>query len=474
MEERSHPPTPRFAQGYQQSQPRTAAPYTELDIFPALSRHWNGAQLPTPKTSRRRRSLANLPFAFTMPSEAVEGSSGFTPAIPGGSAADFLDNLRNRTLLDLSCMREFSLLRSKPKSDRNLSRLSVSSTYNMHSEQLHLQQLATHGASKTIQSATKDSADRRPLPVKQHGTELAGLRSRIAHAHRKLLFAPGSKDDRLRQTPSAVARAFTAVPPPNKVSPRPRHQQQQHNPTSRPTQRPRTETTSTALSVAEQHGFLQEQDLAALMTATGYSRAELFARWARFKALCSMAKNPHGVDKETLRHGVPQLSVEDQFFVDRAFDVLDSDSSGALDWPEFIAALSALEKGDASRRIDFLFHAYDLNGDGFIQRHEVQFFFLASLLVPQTPQALEVARHIVDKIFVSLGREQHDSIRVEDAMAYLREHPATDAYSLLGRTMVNTPPTTPTPNARRSSMKTTPVSRSETDEIQDGQNTTQE
>ncbi|OWZ18896.1 hypothetical protein PHMEG_0006935 [Phytophthora megakarya] len=206
------------------------------------------------------------------------------------------------------------------------------------------------------------------------------------------------------------------------------------------------------------------------MAATGYSRAELFARWARFKALCSMTNNSHGVDKETLRHGIPQLSAEDQFFVDRAFDVLDTDSSGALDWPEFIAALSALEKGDASRRIGFLFHAYDLNGDGFIQRQEVQMFFLASLLVPQTPQALEVARHFVDKIFISLGREQSDSIRVEDAMAYMIKHPATDAYSILGRTMVSTPPSTPAPigiRPRRKLIRTAEYERS--DVLQDNQ-----
>ncbi|KAF4317131.1 hypothetical protein BBO99_00008207 [Phytophthora kernoviae] len=160
------------------------------------------------------------------------------------------------------------------------------------------------------------------------------------------------------------------------------------------------------------------------MSATGYSRAELFARWARFKALCSMTKNSHGVDKETLRLGVPQLSVEDKFFVDRAFDVLDKDGSGALDWPEFIAALSALEKGDASRRVEFLFHAYDLNGDGFIQRQEVQQFFLASLLVPQTREAFEVSRHFVNKIFSSLGREQVISIVFTSVSLHFMEMPA--------------------------------------------------
>ncbi|KAL3662310.1 hypothetical protein V7S43_012637 [Phytophthora oleae] len=381
------------------------APYTELDIFPALPIHRQ-----EPQKTPRRRGLASLPFAFTLP----DNTPSFKPS--GGSAA-FLDSLRRRTLLDLSCMREFSLLRTKPLADRNLSRLSVTSAYNMHTEQLHLQTLAAE-------------SPRQASPVKPQASDLVGLRSRIARTHGKNL-VPHTE---VHQAP---VRAFIASPP---VKPAPKCPQK---PKSHPV-RPRTEP-SPSLSVAEQHGFLQEQDLAALMAATGYSRAELFSRWARFKALCSMAKNSHGVDKETLRHGVPQLSGEDQFFVDRAFDVLDTDGSGALDWPEFIAALSALEKGDASRRIAFLFHAYDLNGDGFIQRQEVQQFFLASLLVPQTPQALEVARHFVDKIFISLGRENNDSIRVEDAMTYLHQHPATDAYSILGRTMVSTPPSTPVP-----------------------------
>ncbi|KAE8905291.1 hypothetical protein PF005_g15008 [Phytophthora fragariae] len=445
MDERVHPSTPRFARGYLHPQPRVAAPYTELNIFPALSTRWNGANQFTRRTPR---GLATLPFAFTMPSE-VEDAAAFTVTSAAGSASNFLDALRSRTLLDLSCMREFSLLRTKPMPERNLSRLSVSSAYNMHTEQLHLQHLA-----RPPQSASKDDSSRRASPVKQEPSE---LRSRLAHAHRKILQTADSRAARASNNTSAAGpRPFIASPPPTKVSPRSRQQQQR-------AQRPRTEPTSTSapLSVAEQHGFLQEQDLTALMSATGYSRAELFARWARFKALCSMAKNPRGVDKETLRHGIPQLSAEDQFFVDRAIDVLDKDGSGELDWPEFIAALSALEKGDASRRVDFLFHAYDLNGDGFIQRHEVRLFFLASLLVPHTPQALEVARHVVDKIFTALGREQHDSIRVEDAMNYLHEHPATDAYSLLGRTMVSSPPSTPLPSARRASTKANSLGENE-------------
>lgn len=189
--------------------------------------------------------------------------------------------------------------------------------------------------------------------------------------------------------------------------------------------------------IAEIHGHLQEQDVTALCTSTGYNRTELFGLWARFKALCSIAVSPKGIDKDTFRRGLPQLALEDQFFIDRVFDILDADGSGILEWSEFIEALSALEKGDAETRVRFLFRVYDLSGDGAIHRNEIQRFFVSSLLIPPTDDVVAVATHVSDKIFAAVGRESSDTIRVHDAITYMREHPGTaDIYSLLGRTMV--------------------------------------
>ncbi|RLN74532.1 hypothetical protein BBJ28_00009456 [Nothophytophthora sp. Chile5] len=421
MEEASDAPGAR-------SSPRLEAPrqavaaFTTLDVFPSASPppQGSGAALRTP----RRRSLARLPLVSTLPSAAPDRE-----ADGADKSSSFLAALRAHTLLDLSCMREFSLLRAKPMAERNLSRLSVTSAYSIHAEQLQLQQLASRPPQ--ADSSTEDARD--------------GSRAvrRAVHTHRKVSVASGpvgTASNEPTRDRNEAKRGFLDSPPVRKggisILRRPQ------SPKARPSPRLRAESPpsrrSTPLTVTEQHGFLQEQDLQGLIAATGYSRVELFARWARFKALCSLAKSPQGVDKETLRRGVPQLSVEDQFFIDRAFDVLDADGSGALDWPEFVAALSALEKGDVARRVDFLFRAYDLNGDGFIQRQDVQQFFLASLLVPPTAETLEVARNFVEKIFLVLGREQYDSIRVQDAMRYLHDHPTADAYRLLGRTMVST------------------------------------
>ncbi|RLN74620.1 hypothetical protein BBJ28_00012693 [Nothophytophthora sp. Chile5] len=411
------------------SSPRLEAPrqavaaFKTLDVFPSVSPPSRGSGA-APRTPSRR-SLARLPLVFTLPSAAPDRE-----ADGSDRSSSFLAALRAHTLLDMTCMREFSLLRSKPMAERNLSRLSVTSAYSIHAEQLQLQQLAS-----------------RPPPQADGNAEDArdgsGVVRRAVHTHRKVSAASGpvgTASNEPGRGLNEAKRTFPGSPPVRKgelsILRRPRSPKARPSPRFRAASPPSSR--STPLTVTEQHGFLQEQDLQGLMAATGYSRVELFARWARFKALCSLAKSPQGVDKDTLRRGVPQLSVEDQFFIDRAFDVLDSDGSGALDWPEFVAALSALEKGDAARRVDFLFRAYDLNGDGFIQRQDVQQFFLASLLVPPTAETLEVARNFVEKIFLVLGREQHDSIRVQDAMRYLRDHPAADAYRLLGRTMVST------------------------------------
>ncbi|KAJ0400519.1 hypothetical protein ATCC90586_009742 [Pythium insidiosum] len=191
-------------------------------------------------------------------------------------------------------------------------------------------------------------------------------------------------------------------------------------------------------AVTKQHGYLQEQDIPQLSAETGYDRTELYALWARFKALCSIAQSPRGIDKDTFRRGLPQLSVEDQFFIDRVFDILDADGSGILEWAEFIEALSALEKGDALKRVLFLFRVYDLNGDGVVQRQDVVQFFLASLLIPATDDVVEHARQFVAKIFEAVGCGDRDGMRVDDAVRYMREHPSADIYSVFGRTMVTT------------------------------------
>lgn len=400
------------------------------------------------------------------------------------ATADFLDALRSRSLLDYKFMRDFSLARHKPVQERSLAKLSANSVYSMRMAQLSLDEQGRTFAGRqqwlmrpepleiasalipteSIGASKGDDELRAPCsPLRDPAHKPNSTRFKRNHTQnapssscsseksaavscfptlwgeRTLATTSGENSGASHYDPTATKRSAAATAA-------------CHHQSQPPAAAPRGAAPQTAaldcqeLSepgkchpsavVADHHGFLSEQDIPALMEQTGYSRTELYALWARFKALCSISRVPEGIDRDTFHRGLPQLSVEDDFFIDRVFTILDADGSGILEWQEFVEALSSLEKGDVAKRVGFLFRVYDLNGDNTIHRGEATQFFLASLLVTPTDDVQDVTRHFVDKIFAAVGCGDKDAMRIEDAMAYMRDHPATDIYSLFGRTMV--------------------------------------
>ena len=103
------------------------------------------------------------------------------------------------------------------------------------------------------------------------------------------------------------------------------------------------------------HGYLRQHDIHSLRASTNYNERQLYILFNRFKALCGLSSTMIGVDKETFRQGVPMLSVEDDLFVDRVFEILDDDGSGVIEWGEFIGAMSSLEQGSRESMAEFLF-----------------------------------------------------------------------------------------------------------------------
>ncbi|ETW01097.1 hypothetical protein H310_06714 [Aphanomyces invadans] len=189
--------------------------------------------------------------------------------------------------------------------------------------------------------------------------------------------------------------------------------------------------------VTQFHGHLSDYNIEGLMADTGFSRAELYTMWCRFKALCSLSKSPKGVDLDTFRRGVPLLSIEDTLFVDRVFSILDDDKSGIIEWPEFIRAMSALEKGDVRDRIRFLFQVYDLNCDGTIGRDELMTFFISSLMVNTPNDDLhEVTKQFVEEILLKLHPTGSGVVSSIDVINYIDHAPQDDIFTLFGRTML--------------------------------------
>ncbi len=189
-------------------------------------------------------------------------------------------------------------------------------------------------------------------------------------------------------------------------------------------------------AVARIHGYLSEQNIRSLSKATGYSRFQLFSHFLRFKALCTLSKSPHGVDREAFGSGLPTLSVEDSLFVDRVFEVVDGERRGLLDWPHFIRAMASLEQGTPEARTTFLFQVYDTSGDGGISRSELKHFFLTSLMTTIDAFVEDVGEIFVEGLFSRIQENERGELTLAEAMRYIeRTDEVTDLHGMFGRSM---------------------------------------
>jgi Ca2+-binding EF-hand superfamily protein len=141
--------------------------------------------------------------------------------------------------------------------------------------------------------------------------------------------------------------------------------------------------------------------------------------YVRFKALCAMSPRADGIDKNTFKHGIARLAVEDDFFVDRVFNLIDEDGSGVIEWNEFLAAMSALEKGSKEKKLQFFFKTYDLDGDGFISREDLNKMFLSSSMLKVDRVTLDLVDTLTTRVFRLLGAEDRDTLSPQDVAEYM-------------------------------------------------------
>jgi len=102
------------------------------------------------------------------------------------------------------------------------------------------------------------------------------------------------------------------------------------------------------------------------------------------------------------------FGLTEDILLDRVFKVFDEDNDGNLNMKEWVFGLSKFLRGTVKEHIDFCFKVYDLNGNGFILREEIQ-VMLKDCMVrsPTEEDADENVKDLVEQALKKMD-EDHD------------------------------------------------------------------
>eukprot|EP01007_Sphenomonas_quadrangularis_P000587 NODE_1432_length_875_cov_140.440678_g1184_i0.p1 GENE.NODE_1432_length_875_cov_140.440678_g1184_i0~~NODE_1432_length_875_cov_140.440678_g1184_i0.p1 ORF type:complete len:201 (-),score=19.87 NODE_1432_length_875_cov_140.440678_g1184_i0:220-822(-) len=128
------------------------------------------------------------------------------------------------------------------------------------------------------------------------------------------------------------------------------------------------------------------------------------------------------------------LGTSNSAFCNRMFAVIDRDSTGTIDFREFIYGLSIFsEKGSLDDKAKFSFAVYDIDGDGFISKKELFDMLSCSLQEHSMSLPDDVVATLVDATFKDADKDGDERIDADEFMLMVQKHPA-----MLNNMMVDT------------------------------------
>ncbi|KAI9291223.1 neuronal calcium sensor 1, partial [Neoconidiobolus thromboides FSU 785] len=105
-------------------------------------------------------------------------------------------------------------------------------------------------------------------------------------------------------------------------------------------------------------------------------------------------------------------------FATYSFDVFDVNKNGAIDFKEFICALSITTRGNPDEKLEWAFQLYDIDKDGYITRDEMLqivnaiYKMVGSMVHLPEDEATPTMR--VDKIFSMMDKNHDDKLNFNE------------------------------------------------------------
>jgi Ca2+-binding EF-hand superfamily protein len=118
-------------------------------------------------------------------------------------------------------------------------------------------------------------------------------------------------------------------------------------------------------------------------------------------------------------HGDPRA------FAAFVFNIFDEDSSGSIEFEEFLQALSITSRGKLEDKLEWAFRLYDLDNDGSITRDEMLQIVTAIFAMVGTCQTFQDSENTpekrVDRIFKLMDTDNNGSLSKEEFLEGARQ-----------------------------------------------------
>ena len=126
------------------------------------------------------------------------------------------------------------------------------------------------------------------------------------------------------------------------------------------------------------------------------------------------------IDKEEFRNG---LGIENYEISDRLFELFDQDSSGSVDYGEFVTTIQSMVDGSAKDKIKFAFQLHDLDNNGFIDRNELKILIKQSFLENNLDYDEFQLDLLVDEFFQKADKDLSGTIDFGEFLDVANDYP---------------------------------------------------
>lgn len=161
---------------------------------------------------------------------------------------------------------------------------------------------------------------------------------------------------------------------------------------------------------------LSKDELQELKKATHFDRKELQQWYKNFLKECPSGQLDKSEFQKIYKKFFP--FGESSTFSEYVFNVFDQDKSGAIDFKEFICALSVTSRGSMDEKLEWAFQLYDIDNDGNITYEEMlaivsAIYKMVGSMV-KLPEDESTPEKRVQKLFNIMDQDRNGKITLDE------------------------------------------------------------